>query len=291
MSREEALEAFELLVQRWHGLHWIEDYDERMLATFEVRRGWEPRVAALLEHAEEGGPQLWYALGFAFQGGHGVERDPSTAESWYERAATAGHARAMVRLALCKKQSENPREREAGVEWLRKAAEVGDGGAMWFLGSAYREGQGVGRDFEQAITWFLKAVEAGHRSGWISAAGVYDDHLKMPERAVPLLRRAAELGLTDSYSRLGSILERRGTPVSDPIEAAAWYEKMADLGGISAPRAMMALAQLARSGNGRTPDPATARKWLLRICSTTAPNEYWHKQATDLLRKMDGELL
>jgi TPR repeat protein len=290
MMAAEAVEAFNLLMRRWHGLSKIEDDHERMMATYEVRHAWEPRVADLLNHAEEGGPDLWHALGSAFQWGHGVERDISAAELWYERAALAGKVRSMVALGLCKQQSESRSERETAVSWLRKGADLGDGASMMFLGFAYREGKGVEKDYEQAITWFLKAVEAGQHSALIRAAGVYDDYLKMPERALPLLRRAAELGLTESHGRLASILERRGTPVSDPIEAASWYEKVAEAGGCSAPRAMMAMAQLARSGNGRPPDPETARKWLTRLCESVPEKWPLHKRATELLRGMDGEL-
>lgn len=290
MTAAEAVEAFNLLMSRWYGLSQIEDSRERMIANYELRQAWQPCVADLLEHADEGGPDLWHALGSAFKYGRGVERDLSAAEAWYERAALSGNARSMVALALCKQRSESESERKAAVSWLKKGADLGNSGAMMFLGFAYREGEGIEQDYEQAIFWFLKAAECGDNSGLIRAAAIYDYPLKMPQQALPLLRRAADLGLTESHARLASILERRGTSVSDPIEAALWYERIAESGRRSAPDAMMALAQLARSGNGRPPDPAIARRWLTRVCESVPPDSPLYKRATELLKKMDGEL-
>jgi len=45
---------------------------------------------------------------------------------------------------------------------LRKLADRGDADAQWQMGVLYHNGEGVPRDDEQAMQWFLRAAEQGH---------------------------------------------------------------------------------------------------------------------------------
>ena len=49
----------------------------------------------------------------------------------------------------------------AAVEWFRKAADQNCPDAFYELGVCYENGEGVERDFDQAIAWYRKAVEGG----------------------------------------------------------------------------------------------------------------------------------
>ncbi|MET1111581.1 MAG: tetratricopeptide repeat protein, partial [Allosphingosinicella sp.] len=53
------------------------------------------------------------------------------------------------------------RDVKKATEAYRKAAELGDPGAMRFLGEAYAGGIGVKRDLAQAAIWLRKALAAG----------------------------------------------------------------------------------------------------------------------------------
>ena len=53
-------------------------------------------------------------------------------------------------------------------EQLKQKAEAGDAGAMGEVANIYYRGNynsGVNRDFAQALSWFLRAAEAGNNDG------------------------------------------------------------------------------------------------------------------------------
>lgn len=52
--------------------------------------------------------------------------------------------------------------------WFHKAAEQGVAEAQRYLGVMYSKGQGVPKDFQQAIVWYRKAAEQRDLGGAIS---------------------------------------------------------------------------------------------------------------------------
>jgi TPR repeat protein len=67
---------------------------------------------------------------------------------------------ARYRLALVLKLTHRDRE---SVQFMEEAAQGGISHAQYFLGNAYRTGQGVGKDMERAIYWWTRAVAFGHQ--------------------------------------------------------------------------------------------------------------------------------
>jgi hypothetical protein len=53
------------------------------------------------------------------------------------------------------------KDKSEAMNWLRKAAELGDSSAMFKIGQFYQDGDGVGRDEEEAVKWYRKAAELG----------------------------------------------------------------------------------------------------------------------------------
>ena len=47
------------------------------------------------------------------------------------------------------------------MKWYRKAAEQGQVDAQYNLGSFYRKGWGVPKDYAEAVKWYRKAAEQG----------------------------------------------------------------------------------------------------------------------------------
>ena len=45
---------------------------------------------------------------------------------------------------------------------LKNAADSGDVNAQYYLGVMFRDGQGVGQDYAQAVAWFRKAADRGN---------------------------------------------------------------------------------------------------------------------------------
>ena len=53
---------------------------------------------------------------------------------------------------------------EEGLEWYRKAAELGNPRSMYALGYAYQCGQGVEPDLKEASKWYEKSALAGNQN-------------------------------------------------------------------------------------------------------------------------------
>ena len=58
------------------------------------------------------------------------------------------------------------RDYNRALSWYLKAAEAGNLSAMVSVGTMYVEGPGVKKDYPRAVTWFRKAADAGDPGGW-----------------------------------------------------------------------------------------------------------------------------
>jgi TPR repeat protein len=67
---------------------------------------------------------------------------------------------ARYRLALVLKLTNHGQE---SARYMEEAAAAGIPQAQYFIGNAYRNGQGVGKDLAQAIRWWATAVRFGHQ--------------------------------------------------------------------------------------------------------------------------------
>jgi TPR repeat protein len=94
-------------------------------------------------------------------------------------------------------QASSPTDASTVVERLRAAAANGDSNAMYNLGVSYHDGQGVPRDYAQAVAWYRKAVDLGHVAAMNNLGFMHRNGQGMPQ---------------------------------DYAQAAAWYRKAADLG-------------------------------------------------------------
>jgi TPR repeat protein len=54
------------------------------------------------------------------------------------------------------------RDYAEALKWYRKAAEQGEANAQSNLGVMYHEGEGTARDYAEAVKWWRKAAEQGH---------------------------------------------------------------------------------------------------------------------------------
>lgn len=109
---------------------------------------------------------------------------------------------------------------------LRVAACQGDSEAMFRLGQAFRTGDQVRKDYQEALSWLYRAAQQGH---------------------------------PDAQNDLGSMhLNGMGTP-KDAVEATLWYELAAQQ---DQPDAQFNLALRYLHGDGVPQYPETAVQWL-----------------------------
>ena len=124
--------------------------------------------------ADTGRISPWGAkdMGYFYQYGKGVKKDPKKGEQWYkmailefQKAAKAGDGKAAYSLASCYKNGHGvPEDDNLHKRWLFKAAELGYELSYFYLGIYYESGSsGFPKDREQALKWYRKAAECGDK--------------------------------------------------------------------------------------------------------------------------------
>ena len=100
-----------------------------------------------------------YELGRMYQSGYGIAADQEQAKYYYKSGALLGDKNASWRFGLiCKDEMEYP----DAYKFFLKAAEAGQGMAMYELAKLYEEGMGVNMSRERAIEWYTKCAESNY---------------------------------------------------------------------------------------------------------------------------------
>jgi len=145
---------------------------------------------------------------------------------------------------------------------LREAAELGNPDAQTNLGLMYTNGQGIERDFGEALKWFHKAAEQGNAEAQNSLGVAFSNALgtaQDPTEAVRWLRKAAEQGHAAAQYNLGLAYANGLGIAKDPAEAVKWYRKAAAQ-GIADAQHNLGVAYA--NGSGIAKDLDEAEKWL-----------------------------
>jgi tetratricopeptide (TPR) repeat protein len=118
---------------------------------------------------------------------------------------------------------------EEAAHMLRKAAELGHGKAMSDLGALYSNGIGVSEDWEEAVKWWTKAVQAGDSEA-IYNVGVYHYKQGQFSKAFLWFHEAATRGIAAGMMRVGSMhMKGEGVP-EDSEEGLRWVRAAAKAG-------------------------------------------------------------
>jgi len=207
--------------------------------------------------AENGDAQAQFALGNAYERGHGVVPDIQEAARWYRSAAQSGLPQAQYNLGNLYLNGQGVEEDAVtAVGLFRLAAEQGFFPAQFNLAYAYDQGVGVRQDRAQAATWYARAAIGG--SG-------------------------------DAMQRL-SELRREGVvpaalPALQPSQTAA-LPRRSDASGTGSAATAGFAATTANNGNtGESPTPG----WYLRLAAYRS--EERAKHGWDLLRSRHGAVL
>ena len=139
--------------------------------------------------AQAGVRAAQHDLGYMYVAGIGVSANREEARRWYERAADQGDAQSSYDLWATAGRTRAERE-EAGHRLLA-AAQAGYAPAMYRLGLAYRDADGVARDPVQAARWLIAALDRGQ------ADGVHDLHELAREMTPDQIREADRLAESD----------------------------------------------------------------------------------------------
>ena len=139
-------------------------------------------------------------------------------------------------------------EGDSAIQALRERANKGDPDAQYGLAVAYDTGQGLPRDYAQAVAWYRKAADQGDARAQYNLAAMY--------------------------------AEGQGV-LQDLAQAVVWYTKAADQGDV---QAQFNLALLYNNGQGALKDLAEAHKWLdLAASRASGDDRAMYARARDTL--------
>jgi TPR repeat protein len=152
------------------------------------------------------------------------------------------------------------------AEWYRLAAARGDAHALLSLGLMALDGRGVPKDPKQGRAWLEQAAAKGEPSACYNVAllNLATGNEADLQKAVPLLRKAADAEIADAQHALG-VLHLQGRGVArDPAEAARWFSRAAGNGSVAG---LVEHAILLFNGEGIPADETAAAKEFLRAAA------------------------
>jgi len=130
-----------------------------------------------------------------------------------QKAAAAGSPRAMVDLGEAYRDGDGvTKDENEAAHWFRRAADTGNAVGMVFLGSMYQEGAGVEKNDTEAVKWFQKAADRGNVAGIYHLAMKYERGegvARNIEKAVELYQKAADMGNVEAGRRLRQLNRRK----------------------------------------------------------------------------------
>jgi len=169
--------------------------------------------------------------------------------------------------------------------WYALAAEQGNDSAQLALGRLLSTGEGIRRDFKEAINWTKKALKQGSSSAAINLGTIYRD-LKRPAMAFRWYNKAVEMGDLEAYYQVG-LCYYFGFGVKTNFKAAyKCFKKIAtegkppqDLSERTQEDALYWMAIFHLLGIGEVKRSVTKARKLLE----SADKDWDHEQANEIL--------
>ena len=176
--------------------------------------------------AQAGHPQAQFYLGYMYETGARISRDPAKAAIWYQRAGEQGHAQAQHNLGQLYHRGDGlARDLSKAAEWYRRAAGAGLVDAQYVLGVLLETGDGIGANPSEAAQWYQRAADQGSIGAannlaimLISGAGLAKD----VARAIELYRTAANAGLANAQFNLAAAYINGEGITPDYVAAHRW---------------------------------------------------------------------
>ena len=117
------------------------------------------KVFRIYKQNEDKDGNACYELGRMCQNGYGVDKNLEQAKFYYKSGALLGDKNAAWRFGLiCKDEMEY----SDAYKFFLKAAENGQGMAMYELAKLFEDGLGVNFSREKAIEWYTKCADSGY---------------------------------------------------------------------------------------------------------------------------------
>ncbi len=131
-------------------------------------------VRYIRQAAENGLPSAQYRLAKLYENGRGVgSKDLAEARRWTERAANAGHRKAMHNLGIYYAEGRGAsQDFEQAARWFEEAALLGATDSQYNLAVLYEQGLGVPLSLPDAYAWYAIAGRSGDGDAALRADSV-----------------------------------------------------------------------------------------------------------------------
>lgn len=207
----------------------------RATPTYVTSRTKPEELANLKKAVEAGHSWAHVALGSAYSEGRGgLAENKGEAFKWYQKAAELGDGAGFFQMGSAYRYGHGvQKDYVRAVSYLKQAAALGDGSAKWLLGHHYLDGDGVQADANEATRWWKEAAAAGFHPVLSELSGYYMKTRDYKE-AIAWARKYAELedAFTSKFGwfELGECYRDAEPPFKDIAEARRCFEKAASLG-------------------------------------------------------------
>ncbi len=187
-----------------------------------IKQNQELAVQWTLKAAEQGHPSALFTMGLYYEQGDGKDwnpimqapifthlpKDEAKAVEWYTKAAEKGHAKAMSYMGQIYFYGKGnvPQNLEAGKEWLRRAAELGELEAI-------KDWMPI-IDPEHEHEWYVKAAQLGDLRSLVNVGYGYELGQKVPQnllRALDIYHQAAARGSDLAKWHINELINRLKT--------------------------------------------------------------------------------
>jgi len=186
--------------------------------------------------ANQGYAKAQATMGWIYQTGKGVKKNPRTAFEWYRKAARQQHVIAQNNLGVAYEQGLGIRKNaKKAAKWYRDSAEWGYSFAQYNLGVLYKEGHGVKKNLEEAQFWLqiaaLQGVEEAlveleeinqdvHKKSTMMARSRQPNHLgkSKPHHSAPVKRTPKQESSTPPHA------SNRYEAISNRIRTKDWLD-------------------------------------------------------------------
>ena len=182
--------------------------------------------------AKFGEIQASLVLGTMYFGGSGVEKNEDLAKKYLINAAEMGLKEAMYILGKIELNNNNYPDAEY---WFKKAAKKKDSDAMNDLGDMYYYGNGVQKNYNEALHWYKLSSESEKSTFSLNASainsignmyfkgtGVQQDF----QKALDYYQKAATQGWNYAFVNLGNMYLEGNGVVINIDEAINWFSKV-----------------------------------------------------------------
>lgn len=207
------------------------------------------RAQAILAAARTGLVDAQALLGQILLDGEGIQRDAQLARTWFQAAASQGHAMARNMLGRCCEHGwGGPVDLLQAATHYRLASAADLDWGLYNFANLFATGRGVTLDQHQALACYRRAAELGHAKS-MNLLGRYLEQGEYCPRDLPSAwewyRRSAESGDFRGQFSHAAVLLNQGQFTA----AMQWFEKALTHGNLNFLR--VATQSLSAAGDAR----------------------------------------